>query len=149
MSKLRETASALSGLSKVLINIRAGHVYLLHMIGDVIVMDQNYERFFQQKKIRFVEFPLFVNVSIKVQEYSPSERHNTCQVLVAVEHVTIKDARGENRNSIPVSCKFSQHQAFDGTYTNTRAISSPDGQTFCLLDEVATNTDVIGGCWRN
>jgi len=132
MSKLREAASALNGLAKVLINIRAGHAYLLHMIGDVIVMDQNCERFFQQ-------FPLFVNVSIKVQGHSPSVRHNTCQVLVAVEHVTMKDARGENRNSIPVSCKFSQHhQAFDTTFTNTRVTSSPDGQTFCLLEEVAT-----------
>jgi len=130
MSKLKEAASALNGLAKVLINIRAGHVYLLHMIGDVIVMDQNCERFFQQ-------FPLFVNVSIKVQEHSPSVRHNTCQVLVAVEHVTMKD---ENRN-IPLSCRFSQHQhhqSFDDTFTNKRVTSSPDGQTFCLLEEVAT-----------
>ncbi|CAG8694768.1 uncharacterized protein OCT59_019412 [Rhizophagus irregularis] len=129
MTKLKETVSSLNGLEKVLINIRAGHVYLLHMIGDVVVMDQNCERFFQQ-------FPLFVNVSIKVQEHSPSVRHNTCQVLVAVEHVTMK---GENRN-IPLSCRFShqQHQSFDGAFTNTRVASSPDGQTFCLLEELAT-----------
>ncbi|GBB84179.1 hypothetical protein RclHR1_10800006 [Rhizophagus clarus] len=131
MSKLRKAAPALDGLAKVLINIRAGHVYLLHMIGDVVVMDQNCERFFQQ-------FPLFVNVSIKVQEHSPLVRHNTCQVLVAVEHVTMK---GENRN-IPLSCRFNSQQqhyhSFDGTFTNTRVTCSPDGQTFCLLEEVTT-----------
>ncbi|CAI2198065.1 1534_t:CDS:2, partial [Funneliformis geosporum] len=129
--KIREVASALNGMAKVLINIRAGHVYSLHMIGDEIVMAPNYERFFQQ-------FPLFVNVSIKVQEHLPSARHNTCQVLVAVEHVTMKDQTVvENR----IPCKFSQHyhQSFDESFTTTRTTSSPDGQTFCLLEEVATN----------
>lgn len=131
MFKLREVASALNGMAKVLINIRAGHVYSLHMIGDEIVMAPNYERFFQQ-------FPLFVNVSIKVQEHLPSARHNPCQVLVAVEHVTMKDQTAiENR----VPCKFSQHyhQSFEESFTTTRTNSSPDGQTFCLLEEVATN----------
>jgi len=142
MSMLRETASALNGLAKVLINIRAGHVYSLHMIGDEIVMAPNCERFFQQ-------FPLFVNVSIKVQ-HSPSVRHNTCQVLVAVEHVTMKDQStagdirgGENRSGVLTPCKFSQqhHQTFDA---KTRVTSSPDGQIFCLLETVTTNADVIG-----
>jgi hypothetical protein len=54
----------------------------------------------------------------------------------------------ENRNIIPVPCKFS-HQEFDNTFTNMRVTSSsPDGQTFCLLEEVATNADVIGNGGR-
>ena len=78
-------------------------------------------------------------------QHSPSLRHNTCQVLVAVEHVTMKDqtTAGDIRGSGVLTCKFSQqhHQTFD---TNTRVVSSPDGQIFCLLEEVTTNADVIG-----
>ena len=54
-------ASVLNGLAKVLINIRAGHVYLLHMIGDEIVMAPKCERFFQQ--VRYYYYILYMGNS--------------------------------------------------------------------------------------
>ena len=62
------------------------------------------------------------------------------------DQTTVGDVRGsENRSSVPAPCKFSQHhQTFQTFDTNTRVTSSPDGQIFCLLEEVATNTNVMG-----
>ncbi|CAG8491254.1 10690_t:CDS:2, partial [Acaulospora morrowiae] len=92
MHKLKEVSFALNGLSRVLISIRAGHVYSLHMIGDEIVMPESYESFAKR-------FPLFVNISVDVQTSHPfmtrHDSHNTCRVLVAAERVTTSPADGK------------------------------------------------------
>ncbi|CAG8535992.1 10341_t:CDS:2 [Acaulospora colombiana] len=79
LSKLRDSF-VLRGLSNVLISIRAGHVYSLHMNGDEIELPQNYESFVKT-------FPLFVNVSVDVKNARHSS-HNTCKILVVAERVT-------------------------------------------------------------
>ncbi|CAG8520409.1 5726_t:CDS:1, partial [Racocetra persica] len=72
------------------------------------------------------------------QEQSAAARHNTCKVLVSVEHVTMK---GEDRNGIAPNRISYSHQLIDGT---TRAASSADGQIFYLLDEVPTTVNYVG-----
>jgi hypothetical protein len=59
------------------------------------------------------------------------------------DQTTAGDIRG---SGVLTPCKFSQHhQTFD---TNTRVVSSPDGQIFCMLEEVTTNADMIGNSDR-
>ncbi|KAF0483930.1 hypothetical protein F8M41_023176 [Gigaspora margarita] len=127
MTQLKENLSAFHGLSKVLISVRAGHIYLLHMIGDEIIMPPNEKNFFQQ-------FPLFVDVAIKIQKVPHMARRNSCQVLVAVEHMKFK---GENRSCASHASPDNNHcQRF--LSFNTRMINTPsvEGQVFCLLDKV-------------
>ncbi|CAG8470205.1 28780_t:CDS:2 [Dentiscutata erythropus] len=126
MAQLRNDLCAFQGLSKVLISVRAGHVYLLHMNGDEIKMPPNETSFFQQ-------FPLFVDVAIKVQKaYPHMARRNSCQVLVAVEHVKFKVE----------DCGCTSHTPPDNnpcqrTY-NTRMITAPyvEGQEMMFSREI-------------
>ncbi|RHZ45609.1 hypothetical protein Glove_668g8 [Diversispora epigaea] len=131
ISKLREEASLLNGLSKVSINIRVGHIYLLHMIGDEIVMSQNYEALAQL-------FPLFVNVSIKVQPHSIFTRNNhTCKVLVAVERMTM------NSHDVISPFGYNYQQLIDGA--TRRVAFSADGQLCCILEEVEADKNNMNG----
>ncbi|RIB17371.1 hypothetical protein C2G38_1438675 [Gigaspora rosea] len=49
MTKLKMALNAFDGLSNVYIKIRAGHVYLLHMIDDEIVIAPNHKQFIQEQ----------------------------------------------------------------------------------------------------
>ncbi|CAG8574062.1 10584_t:CDS:2 [Diversispora eburnea] len=134
ISKLKEEFRLLNGLSKVSINIRVGHIYLLHMIGDEIVMSRNYEALAQL-------FPLFVNVSIKVQPHSAFTRnhHNTCKVLVAVERMTMN-----GHGDILSPFGYNYQQLIDGT-TARRVAFSADGQLCCILEEVEADKNNMNG----
>ncbi|KAF0492499.1 hypothetical protein F8M41_021700 [Gigaspora margarita] len=135
MTKLKMALNVFDDLSNVSIQIRAGHVYLLHMIDDEIVISPNHKQFIQ-------DFPLFVNVKIKVQERSAATRNTTCRVLVAVEHVTMKNQSMDeikDQSSVLAQNKISyNYQLTNGITTIRRTVSSADGQIFYILDEVPT-----------
>ncbi|CAG8628679.1 44827_t:CDS:2 [Gigaspora margarita] len=50
MTKLKMALNAFDDLSNVSIQIRAGHVYLLHMIDDEIVISPNHKQFIQDNQ---------------------------------------------------------------------------------------------------
>ncbi|CAG8533661.1 6656_t:CDS:2 [Dentiscutata heterogama] len=133
MTKLKMALGAFNNLSKVYIKIRAGHVYSLHMINDEIVISPNHKQFIQ-------EFPLFVNVSIKVQKRSAAARNTMCRVLVGVEHVTMQGQSMAGEIKAPIS----HHQLTNGNTTIRRTVSSADGQAFYLLDEAPTTLYFMG-----
>ncbi|CAG8469858.1 31152_t:CDS:2 [Racocetra persica] len=131
MAQLRKNSNVFHGLSKVLISVRAGHVYLLHMIGDEIIMSSHDKNFLQQ-------FPLFVDVAIKVQEEHPHVvRRNPCQVFVAVEHAKFKGENYGCTSSAPYRGPNNNRRQHFLSF-NTRMITTPsiEGQVFCLLEKM-------------
>ncbi|CAG8512983.1 11415_t:CDS:2 [Ambispora gerdemannii] len=77
MSKIRGAHLDLDGVSRIQINICAGHVFLIHKINDRI--QYNGQEFFQQ-------LPLFLEISVEIQSMHPLVlRHTPCQVMVTVE----------------------------------------------------------------
>ncbi|RUS29427.1 hypothetical protein BC938DRAFT_480675 [Jimgerdemannia flammicorona] len=94
MGKLKSKATKIfSGLTQVMIRIRAGHIYNYQNStnswseseDDRTILDDSTEDFFQQ-------FPLFVEVVIKVK---PSESHHnpSTHLLLTVENAGINPAR--------------------------------------------------------
>ncbi|CAG8642195.1 15310_t:CDS:2 [Cetraspora pellucida] len=119
MTQLRKIdSSAFHGLSRVLISVRAGHVYLLHMIGDEIIMPSHDKNFLQQ-------FPLFVDIAIKVQNENPHvARRNSCQVFVAVEHAKFKGQNYGCTSNTPYKTPDNSRRQHFLSF-NTRMINTP------------------------
>jgi hypothetical protein len=80
--KSRNSVRGLTGLSRILIQIRTGHVYTYHQMEDgqpLITADM--EDFFQQ-------FPLFVEIIIYTMP-KEDQSADDVELLLAVENITI------------------------------------------------------------
>jgi hypothetical protein len=81
--KSRNSVRGLTGLSRILIKIRTGHVYTYHQLEDgqpLITADM--EDFFQQ-------FPLFVEIIIYTMPKESDQSSDDVQLLLAVENITV------------------------------------------------------------
>lgn len=80
--KSRQSVRGLTGLSRILIKIRTGHVYTYHQLQDgqpLITADM--EGFFQQ-------FPLFVEIIIYTMP-KEDQSSDDVELLLTVENVTV------------------------------------------------------------
>ncbi|KAK4508853.1 uncharacterized protein ATC70_013476 [Mucor velutinosus] len=81
--KSRNSVRGLTGLSRIMIKIRTGHVYTYHQLEDgqpLITADM--EDFFQQ-------FPLFVEIIIYTMPKDSDQSWDDVQLLLAVENITV------------------------------------------------------------
>lgn len=83
--KSRQSVKGLTGLSRILIQFRTGHVYTYHQLEDgqpLITADM--EDFFQQ-------FPLFVEIIIYTmpKESTIQAEDDIVELLLSVENITV------------------------------------------------------------
>lgn len=80
--KSRNSAKGITGLSRILVKIRTGHVYTYHQLDDgqpLITADM--EDFFQQ-------FPLFVEIIIYTMPKDHDQSMDDVQFLLSLENIT-------------------------------------------------------------
>lgn len=82
--KSRNSVRGLTGLSRILIKFRTGHVYTYHQLDQPLITE-DMEDFFQQ-------FPLFVEIIIYTM---PKEDQNVddVELLLTVENITVNPSR--------------------------------------------------------
>ncbi|KAK9704054.1 hypothetical protein K7432_010417 [Basidiobolus ranarum] len=85
-SVTRAELHSFSKLSKVFVEVRAGHVFSLpKCCDDATVVQLGVEEFFQ-------EYPLFVDMSVKVKPLMPNDpRTNNTQILLSFQNITMGD----------------------------------------------------------
>lgn len=80
--KSRNSIKGITGLSRIMIQIRTGHVYTYHQLNDgqpLITADM--EDFFQQ-------FPLFVEIIIHTMPKGSDQSMDDVQLLLSLENIT-------------------------------------------------------------
>jgi len=122
MDKLRQESKSLHGLGRLMIKIRAGHVFSLLMVGDTVVIDPGEQTFAQL-------FPLFIDVSIKAEPAAL----NSCQVAVAMCIAPMKAA--------------SDNDGGDDVPSSPSDFENDTGLICCMYEELATvaGLDVTSG----
>ncbi|ORX98216.1 hypothetical protein K493DRAFT_258259 [Basidiobolus meristosporus CBS 931.73] len=85
-SVTRTELRSFAKLSKVFVEVRAGHVFSLpKCCDDATVVQLGVEEFFQ-------EYPLFVDMSVKVKPLGPNDpRTNNTQILLSFQNITMGD----------------------------------------------------------
>lgn len=81
--KLRTSLRSLTGISKVYIKIRTGHIYFYHHLEDgQPLITEDLEEVFQQ-------FPLFVETMIYTTTDTSDSPSSSIQFLLSLENMTI------------------------------------------------------------
>ncbi|KAF7725322.1 hypothetical protein EC973_009661 [Apophysomyces ossiformis] len=82
LNSIKSRAKCVSGLSKILIELRIGHVYSYNSLedGQPLITEDMEDYFFQK-------FPLFIEVIIHTEAADSNDE--ICQLLLVVENVTV------------------------------------------------------------